>query len=216
MPDELNQKIEINQPLSVEIGPYSSYITLPNETCPTISSVSYNIDRAALDAISGTDANALDLDTCIDSILSKLNLTSLTGVSSETAPKEKDNENKKEKKEMMNRYEIRQEAERRAKAEQAEISRKKVDELAEIIKQEEELNEAKDICSRFTPKRIIYNDPVTIVFWKDGTKTIVRATKETVFNKYNAFTAALAKKILMSNSNVNRIVDHGEHAPMKF
>ncbi len=214
MSDELNQKIEINQPLSVEIGPYSSCVTLPNETCPTISSVSYDFNRADLDAISapyGIATNVLDLDTCIDSILSKLNLTTrLTGTPNETTTEEKYNENKKEEKEMMNHHEILQEAEKRAKAEQTEISRKKVDELAEIIKQEEELNEAKEVCSKFTPKRIIYNDPVTIVFWKDGTKTIVRATKETVFNKYNAFTAALAKKILMSNSNVNRIVDHGE------
>lgn len=205
MPNEFNQNsprlILSNEPChNPTISIDTSYEAL-NGMVSSATSESYYLNR--------TNANiSLDLDTCVKSIISELNLRDLTCVSSETTFEEKDNE--KEKKEMMNHYEIRNEAERRAKDEKIEISRKRVDELAEIIKQEEALNEAKEVCSKFTPKRIIYNDPVTIVFWKDGTKTIVRATKETIFNKYNAFTAALAKKILMSNSNVNRIVDRGE------
>lgn len=59
------------------------------------------------------------------------------------------------------------------------------------------------------PTKIIYNGPATIVFWMDGTKTIVKRSKKEKDNKYNAFCAALAKKIYGTNSNVNRIVKSG-------
>lgn len=58
-------------------------------------------------------------------------------------------------------------------------------------------------------KRIIYNNPATIVFWEDGTKTVVKKAKGEKFNKYNAFCAALAKKLYGNNSRVNAIVASG-------
>lgn len=61
----------------------------------------------------------------------------------------------------------------------------------------------------FKPKKIIYNDKATIVFWKDGTKTIVKIAEGTTYSKYNAFCAALAKKIFGTNSAVNRTVANG-------
>ena len=63
---------------------------------------------------------------------------------------------------------------------------------------------------RYIPKRIIYNDPATVVFWKDGTKTVVKRAPNEVSNHYTAFCAALAKKIFETNSHVNRIVKSGE------
>ena len=59
------------------------------------------------------------------------------------------------------------------------------------------------------PKKIIYNGPATIVFWDDGTKTIVKRSKKEKDNKYNAFCAALAKKVYGNNSKVNRYVQSG-------
>lgn len=55
-------------------------------------------------------------------------------------------------------------------------------------------------------KRILVSGICTIVFWVDGTKTIVRCKAGTEFNVYHAFTAALAKKIYGSNSQVNKII----------
>lgn len=63
----------------------------------------------------------------------------------------------------------------------------------------------------YKPVRIIYNSPATIVFWSDGTKTVVKKRKGEKFNEYNAFCAALAKKVFESNSAVNRIVSSGTH-----
>lgn len=62
---------------------------------------------------------------------------------------------------------------------------------------------------RFTPLRIIFNDPATIVFWEDGTKTVVKCAPGTPFNKYAGFCAALAKHVYVSNSAINRLVNDG-------
>lgn len=62
----------------------------------------------------------------------------------------------------------------------------------------------------YIPKKIIYNGPATIVFWDDGTKTVVKRSQKDKDNKYNAFCAALAKKIYGSNSKVNSIVAEGK------
>ena len=69
--------------------------------------------------------------------------------------------------------------------------------------------EARIDLNFYTPRKIIFNDPVSVVFWQDGTKTIVRRTKGEKFNKYTAFTAALAKKIFGNNTRVNAIVKSG-------
>lgn len=66
-----------------------------------------------------------------------------------------------------------------------------------------------DASWRYIPKKIIYNGPATIVFWADGEKTVVKRSKKEKDNKYNAFCAALAKKIYGNNSKVNRFVNSG-------
>lgn len=45
-----------------------------------------------------------------------------------------------------------------------------------------------------TPKKIIYSKNATIVFWQDGSKTIVKREKGVKDDKYSAVCAALAKK----------------------
>lgn len=57
-----------------------------------------------------------------------------------------------------------------------------------------------------TPKRILRSGPATIVFWVDGTKTIVKRAPDEEDNEYAAFTAALAIRIFGSNSKVKKIV----------
>lgn len=56
------------------------------------------------------------------------------------------------------------------------------------------------------PKRIIKDGPATIVFWRDGTKTVVKRAEDEPDNDYAAFTAALAIKVLGNNSKVRKIV----------
>ena len=63
-----------------------------------------------------------------------------------------------------------------------------------------------EIECKYEPERVIKNGPAMVVFWKDGTKTVVKRKKGEPDNVYHAFTAALAKKIFGSNSKVNSIV----------
>lgn len=55
-------------------------------------------------------------------------------------------------------------------------------------------------------KKIIRNGPATIVFWDDGTKTIVKRANGTKDDIYMAFCSAFAKKMLGSNSRIQRII----------
>lgn len=66
----------------------------------------------------------------------------------------------------------------------------------------------------FTPEKIIKSADHTIVFWKDGTKTIVRRSDDTADDLYSAFCAALAKKVYGSNSQVKKILRMADIQPM--
>lgn len=55
-------------------------------------------------------------------------------------------------------------------------------------------------------KKIIKNGPATIVFWTDGTKTVVKLQDGDQDDIYAAFTAALAKKAFGSTSMVRKII----------
>lgn len=57
--------------------------------------------------------------------------------------------------------------------------------------------------------RIVFNDPATIVFWKDGTKTIVKCSDNEDFNPYFGFCAAVAKRVFGNNSQVRKMVESG-------
>jgi hypothetical protein len=57
--------------------------------------------------------------------------------------------------------------------------------------------------------RVIFNDPATIIFWKDKTKTVVKCAKGQKFNKYHGFCAAVTKRVFENNSQVNRLVNSG-------
>ena len=54
-----------------------------------------------------------------------------------------------------------------------------------------------------TPKEVIYNDPATIVFWEDGTKTIVKCQPGDTFSKELGLAMALAKKVHGNKGNYN-------------
>lgn len=50
------------------------------------------------------------------------------------------------------------------------------------------------------PKKVIFNDPATIVFWHDGTKTVVKAIDEP-FDPEKGLAMAIAKKYLGNEGN---------------
>lgn len=67
-----------------------------------------------------------------------------------------------------------------------------------------------------TPERILKNGNVTVVFWGDGTKTIVKPELGATLDDYTAFTAALAKRMFGSNSKLKKVIKtHTEYQVKK-
>ena len=52
-------------------------------------------------------------------------------------------------------------------------------------------------------KKIIFNDPATIVYWKDGTKTVVKCQKSDDFDPEKGFAMAFLKKCWGNKGNFN-------------
>lgn len=63
---------------------------------------------------------------------------------------------------------------------------------------------------KIAPVRIQKNGPATIVFWNDGSKTVVKRGTDEPDSDYAAFTAALGIKIYGSNSKLKKIVGMAE------
>ena len=80
---------------------------------------------------------------------------------------------------------------------------KEVDKLYEVLakgyfndKQKEKMGMR---ISQFPKiKNVIFNPPATIVFWKDGTKTVVKATNEE-FDAEKGLAMAVTKKVFGNN-----------------
>ena len=70
--------------------------------------------------------------------------------------------------------------------------------------------QSKRTYCELVPLRIVKNGVATIVFWKDGTKTVVKRGSDEPDSGYAAFTAALGIKIFGSNSALKRIVSRTE------
>ena len=52
-------------------------------------------------------------------------------------------------------------------------------------------------------KKVIFNDPATIVYWKDGTKTVVKCQKGDDFDQEKGFAMAFLKKCWGNTGNFN-------------
>lgn len=48
--------------------------------------------------------------------------------------------------------------------------------------------------------KVIFNDPATIVFWSDGTKTVVKCCEDDTFDKEKGLAMAVCKKVTRNNS----------------
>ena len=57
-----------------------------------------------------------------------------------------------------------------------------------------------------TIKDVIFNNPATIILWKDGTKTVVKCQEGDTFNPELGFLAAVLKKLCGNKGNYNDVV----------
>lgn len=58
----------------------------------------------------------------------------------------------------------------------------------------------------FDVQKILRNGPATIVFWGDGTKTVVKRPEGKEDDIYEAFTAALGIKMYKTNSHLKKLI----------
>lgn len=54
---------------------------------------------------------------------------------------------------------------------------------------------------RLEIKRVLFYNPATIVYWKDGTKTVVKIQDGEIFDKEKGLAMAIAKKALGNEGN---------------
>lgn len=50
-------------------------------------------------------------------------------------------------------------------------------------------------------KNVIFNNPATIVFWSDGTKTVVKCQYDDVFDREKGLAMAICKKVFGNKGN---------------
>lgn len=62
----------------------------------------------------------------------------------------------------------------------------------------------RSVCT-IVPDRIIFNPPATIVFWTDGTKTVVKCAEGEKFDPYTGFCYAFTERCLGSISRIKKL-----------
>lgn len=68
------------------------------------------------------------------------------------------------------------------------------------------------------PTNVIFNNPATIVYWSDGTKTVVKCQPGDVFSAEAGLTTAMLKKYMGNDNTFNRVINEwlkrtGEYKP---
>lgn len=58
----------------------------------------------------------------------------------------------------------------------------------------------------FEIEKVVFNDPATIVIWKDKTKTVVKCQEGDAFDPEKGLAMAIAKKALGNKSNFNNTI----------
>jgi hypothetical protein len=56
-------------------------------------------------------------------------------------------------------------------------------------------------------KNVIFNEPATIVFWSDGTKTVVKCGENDIYDPEKGLAMAVAKKFLGTNKSKSNYLD---------
>lgn len=59
-------------------------------------------------------------------------------------------------------------------------------------------------------KKVIFNNPATIILWNDGTKTVVKCSKNEKFDPEKGLSMAISERVLGSYSKFKKIMDSAE------
>ena len=58
--------------------------------------------------------------------------------------------------------------------------------------------------------RVIFNDPATIILWKDGSKTVVKRSCDDIWDSEKGFCMAVIKKLYGNTSFIKRFIEQEE------
>ena len=58
--------------------------------------------------------------------------------------------------------------------------------------------------------RVIFNDPATIIYWKDGSKTVVKRSEDDIWDPEKGFCMAIIKKLYGCTSFIKRFMEPEE------
>jgi hypothetical protein len=78
-------------------------------------------------------------------------------------------------------------------------------EVAEYLTNDAQMT--RDLFNRYNPfaapqiKNVIHNEPATIVFWSDGTKTVVKCQDDDVYDPEKGLAMAICKKVFGNKGN---------------
>lgn len=68
-----------------------------------------------------------------------------------------------------------------------------------------EIEKANNMRNKFEIDRVIFNDPATIIIWKDGTKTVVKCQEGDIFDPEKGMAMAISKRALGDKGNFNDV-----------
>lgn len=84
----------------------------------------------------------------------------------------------------------------------------------DIINKEYNMGELKKVVNKsLTIDKVIFNNPATIVYWTDGTKTVVKCGDNDTFNEEVGLALAFMKKALGNKGNYNNVFRKYVHRP---
>lgn len=62
-------------------------------------------------------------------------------------------------------------------------------------------------------KKVIFNNPATIILWNDGTRTVVKCNERDIYDPEKGFAMAISEKVLGSYSGFKREMAKWEGKP---
>ena len=62
-------------------------------------------------------------------------------------------------------------------------------------------------------EKVIFNHPATIIFWTDGTKTIVKCSKDDVWDPEKGITMAITKKFFGDTKFIKKLIKDSNGLP---
>ena len=74
-----------------------------------------------------------------------------------------------------------------------------MNELTKLYKEFSKMHNNKNIRNKI--KKVIFNDPATIVFWSDGKKTVVKCGERDIYDPEKGLAMAIAKRALGNEGN---------------